>query len=255
MNNTKIVFFDIDGTLLPHKPDSLLPQSTIDALNKAKENGVLLYICTGRPYAVLPMERLNGVEFDGFICFNGGIAIEKEEILYENLIDTADADIIIENAKKNHVGLAADSRDEMYVIQTSKDLIHYINTGHPDLLDKNVKPLQFCAGLCYKDAALLLEGCKKTGFTYWCDYGLDIIPNETSKANALKNVCELHSIDIKDSMAIGDGVNDISMIEAAGIGVAMGNSQKEVFKHASYITSDIEQDGIKNAFLHFGIIR
>lgn len=67
-------------------------------------------------------------------------------------------------------------------------------------------------------------------------------------------MAEYLGLDISETMAFGDGGNDISIIREAGIGVAMGNANEEVKAMADYVTSSVDEDGVKNALVHFGII-
>ena len=68
-------------------------------------------------------------------------------------------------------------------------------------------------------------------------------------------MAEYLGLDFSETMAFGDGGNDISIIREAGIGVAMGNANEEVKAMADYVTSSVDEDGVKNALVHFGIIQ
>ena len=61
-------------------------------------------------------------------------------------------------------------------------------------------------------------------------------------------------LNIDETMAFGDGGNDISIIKKAGIGVAMGNAGDNLKEVADYITTSVDEDGVKNALAHFGVI-
>jgi len=70
----------------------------------------------------------------------------------------------------------------------------------------------------------------------------------------LASIAAFEGLDLSETMAFGDGGNDISIIERAGIGVAMGNAGESVQAAADYVTTSVDEDGIKQAFLHFGLI-
>lgn len=82
----------------------------------------------------------------------------------------------------------------------------------------------------------------------------DIIARGNSKSKGIDHVLEYYGIALKDTMAFGDGGNDIPMLGHAGIGVAMGNASDEVKAAADYVTTSVDEDGIMNALKHFGVL-
>ncbi|MCR4933696.1 MAG: HAD hydrolase family protein, partial [Lachnospiraceae bacterium] len=80
-----------------------------------------------------------------------------------------------------------------------------------------------------------------------------VIPG-TSKAKGMRKLCEYLGADMEDTFAFGDSNNDLEMIEAAKVGIAMGNGTKEIKEAADYITDGIWEDGIEKALKHFGLI-
>ena len=83
---------------------------------------------------------------------------------------------------------------------------------------------------------------------------MDIVPKDSGKDKGIIEYCKLRNIDIKDTMSFGDGDNDREMLKTTGIGVAMGNAIDSVKVVADYITDRIDEDGIYNALVHFGVI-
>lgn len=88
----------------------------------------------------------------------------------------------------------------------------------------------------------------------WYPLFADIIARGNSKSKGIDHVLEYYGIDLKDTMAFGDGGNDIPMLGHAGIGVAMGNASDEVKAAADYVTTSVDEDGIMNALKHFGVL-
>ena len=80
------------------------------------------------------------------------------------------------------------------------------------------------------------------------------MPKDGGKDKGIIEYCKLRNIDLKDTMAFGDGDNDIEMLKTVGIGVAMGNGIDTVKAAADYITDSIKEDGVYNALVHFGVI-
>ncbi len=85
--------------------------------------------------------------------------------------------------------------------------------------------------------------------------GADVVERKASKAVGLARLCDFYKIPLSQTIAFGDSMNDYDIVKAAGIGIAMGNAMDELKRAADYITDAIDQDGIKNACLHFGLIR
>ena len=88
----------------------------------------------------------------------------------------------------------------------------------------------------------------------WYPAFCDLTSATADKANGIRAIAEYMGINISETMAFGDGGNDLSMLRAAGVGVAMGNALDEVKAHADYVTSSVDEDGIANALKHFEII-
>ena len=87
------------------------------------------------------------------------------------------------------------------------------------------------------------------------NYGADVIENGYSKAEGLKRLCEYYGVDLKDTYAFGDSMNDYEILVEAGTGIAMGNAREELKAAADYVTTAIGDDGIWNACVHFGLIK
>ena len=97
----------------------------------------------------------------------------------------------------------------------------------------------------------ILEDCPITGRN---ETGIDIIHGEGGKAAGIQKYLENGGLTREGTMSLGDGENDVSMLEYAGIGVAMGNASDEVKAHADYVTDSVDNDGIEKALRHFGLI-
>ena len=96
-----------------------------------------------------------------------------------------------------------------------------------------------------------MPGCKSTR---WYPSFMDVIPLDGGKPVGMDRVLEQYGIDLANTMAFGDGGNDIEMLRHAGIGVAMGNALEEVKLAADYVTSSVDEQGVANALRRFGVI-
>ena len=88
----------------------------------------------------------------------------------------------------------------------------------------------------------------------WHPSFTDITLQGADKGNALRQMAKHLGLSLEECIAFGDGGNDISILQTAGIGVAMGNANDSVKAVDDYITTSVDNDGIRNAFTHFGVI-
>ena len=87
----------------------------------------------------------------------------------------------------------------------------------------------------------LTKNCK---YTQWYDYGYDVIPKNSGKQEGIKAILKYYGLKSEEVMAFGDGHNDIEMLSTVGCGIAMGNANDEVKKHADEITESVHNDGV-----------
>ena len=255
---TKIIFFDIDGTLLELGKKEMHPQ-LIDALNAVKEKGIKLFLATGRPPFVVP--TFHGVDFDGVLSFNGSYCYTEHQLIYKNPMDSKDIQTVVENAKKMNKAVTLAGINKMGCNFYDSVLEEYfeIANQHIHPLDEYETFMQeeiyqmMVATLPNEDEAVL-KNTTTLKVARWWDKATDIIPINGGKDKAIEKVLEYYHISKEDSMAFGDGGNDISMLQHVGCGIAMGNATKDVKKIADYITDSVENDGIVSALKHFKIL-
>ena len=226
----KAIFFDIDGTLVSFKTHEI-SKTTLEALYALREKGVKLFIASGRH--LLIMDNLSGFPFDGYVCMNGSLV---PCVLF---------------TEKN---VAMNCRTER-----TEQLFRMIRLPEPEyasLMPYKSGPVsQFTIFLDQeREDALLAPALKHSVTTRWHPEFTDIVPENISKAEGISRVIAGYGIGREEVMAFGDGGNDVEMIEYAGIGVAMGNALPDVRKHADYVTSTVDEDGIVAALRHFRIL-
>ena len=100
----------------------------------------------------------------------------------------------------------------------------------------------------------LMERLPRCRSTRWNPYFMDVVPEGGSKSVGIDAICRSYGIAPDETMAFGDGQNDIEMLRHAGIGVAMGNAAEEVQAAADYVTASVDEDGVGRALRHFGLI-
>jgi 5-amino-6-(5-phospho-D-ribitylamino)uracil phosphatase len=243
MSEIKLIALDMDGTLLTKEHQ--VSDCTKEAIAKALAKGVHVVLSTGRslstcyPYA----QELNLASY--LVTCNGGeIWTMEKELLEQHLLDTE----IVE--KIWHLGLELGV--EMWMISTEG----FLRGERPDNF-YDYDWLKF--GCDSEDTDKLARLVKELSYfaeleiTNSLPTNIEINPKGVSKAKALERVCQKLDITMDNVMSVGDSLNDIKMIQEAGIGVAMGNAQEAIKKVANHITDTNDEDGVAKAIEHFVI--
>ncbi|WP_294219120.1 Cof-type HAD-IIB family hydrolase [Pseudobutyrivibrio sp.] len=260
------VFFDIDGTLWNY--EKYIPDSARLAIKKLRENGHLAFICSGRARAFIQDKDLLSLGFDGIVC-SCGCHIEIDgKILYEKIIEKDFAKETIETIRKYGFRPILEGPKNIYMDDNE--------FGHDDpfgnILRRDVgKDLVSIGGDYYGkwvinklSCATDVEADKRLECFDWLsnEYSIiahndnvcELVPAGHNKATGMMKACELVGIDPKNTYAIGDSENDLDMLEAAGIGIAMGNGTENAKAAADYVTTAFDDDGIYNALKHYNLI-
>lgn len=261
----KAAFFDIDGTLFSHKTHAV-PASTIRALEELRKRGVLTFVATGRHISMLgdflPMDELC---FEGIVSLNGQYCRNREGVIYHCPFPKEDIAALLDYLKEHPHPCILIEEDQMY-INFHNALVEKvqaaIRSDMPAIGDTDrgytVPIYQALLYISDEDMDKLppLPGIR---FSRWRlgspDLsGADLYPASGGKSIGIAKVLEHYGIDKQDTMAFGDGQNDVDMFGAVGIAVAMGNACEEAKAAADYITDDVDSDGLWNALKHFGVL-
>lgn len=209
MENIKIVFFDIDGTLIDINK-KIMTKRIEEALIGLKRNKIIICIATGRPLKSVP--HFPNVEFDAFLTFNASYCCTKNEIIYKNPIRSSDVQTIIENAKRIQRPVSIASEARIGANGKDQDLIDYFAIS-----DQSVEIVEDFDDLTKEDIYQIMIGCYKE---------------------------EYYHLKKEEALAFGDGTNDIEILQAVGTGVAMGNATNDVKDIADDICGSVAEDGI-----------
>lgn len=260
MNQIKAIFFDIDGTLVSFNSHQM-PPSTKRALTQLQANGIKIFIATGR---MLPMITVvDDISFDGYITYNGAHCVnEKKEVIYSNPIPKEDLESLVNYLDTEPFPVAFMLKDEMTVNLVSdqvEKMAHYVDVAVPRVEDPHVTIQQDVYQLCLyvdgdKEQEILQTVFKHCASNRWSPIFADVNAHVNNKQTGIDRILEYYHIDLSETMAFGDGGNDIPMLQHAAIGVAMGNASDEVKASADYVCEPIDNDGIENALKHFGLI-
>lgn len=257
----KAVFFDIDGTLLSHKTNTV-PASAIQALDALREKGILTFVATGRHIPEYrKLKGMAGLHFDGIISLNGQYCRNDAGVIYHCPIGRESISMLLDYLKTHPHPCILVEEEQMY-INFHNALVEKVQAAiHSDMptigdLDRGYTQPIYQAILYMSDEDLAklppMPGIRLTRWNFLG--GADLIPATGGKAAGIAKVLEHYGIDRADTMAFGDGDNDVDMFSAVGTAVAMGNACQAAKNAADYITDDVDSDGIFNALKHFGVL-
>lgn len=258
----KAAFFDIDGTLVSLKT-KVYPPSTKVAIEALRKKGILCFIATGRSKFEMASERLlDGLVFDGYLTNNGQDAYDASgKLIYGKPLDQEEVRALYHWAEETKTACWLVSAEESRInlindrVMTAMVAIHTQPPVCGDLrpmLEKPVyKVVLFLPREEMDEPMRLVPRSRKT---QWFALGHDLISMDGGKKNAMLEILEKLGITPEEAIAFGDSENDLEMLEAAGIGVAMGNGTDACKRIADYVTDDCDDDGILHALEHFGIL-
>ena len=255
----RAIFFDIDGTLTDFATHAI-PDRVFEVLHILQKNGIRLFIATGRAKDGLSV--LNGFPFDGYITLNGQFCFcQNGEVIYENTIDPAAIRILLGELNKTPVPCGFQLRDERIFNFRNElvDEIHAItrNDDAPagDITGIDQRPIYqamiFMNEPQEKSLMAKLPGCRSSR---WYPTFFDLSPEGGTKVLGMDLFCERFGIAREETMAFGDGGNDLEMIRHAGVGIAMGNASEALKAVADYVTAGSGEGGIEQALRHYGLL-
>jgi Predicted hydrolases of the HAD superfamily len=267
----KAVFLDVDGTIISIRTHTI-PKSAAAAIHKARLAGIKVFLCTSRAKQFL--SNIKEIECDGIVALTGAHCIDSEgNDICTMPMSPSDIANAITDVQKSGKELVLISAGKVYMANIGKTVIEYLGTGGLTLDDIPGGVSALPDFVNAKDPVSLAESLgilQITGFfpsgeedrrflslmpdshtERWTEVFVDIVRNGISKALGIDVMARRFGFDASETMGIGDGANDIPMIEHAAIGVAMGNASDHVKSHADFVTDDVDDDGLSKAFEKF----
>ena len=273
----RVVFLDIDGTLT--EPGSNVPpESAIKAIEMARGNGHLIFLCSGRNYDML--KTLLQYGFDGFVASSGGYIVCNGETIFDCPMTEEQRIRIMDVLKGHGIFCTVECKDGTYTDEEFKDFLreNAKENGNSEMLrwriqlekNLNMRPMNEYDGQpVYKivimspeeesarqareaiaeEFEICIQDSTGQGFTNG-----EVVNRKFDKGQALERVCSYLDIPVCDSIAFGDSMNDREMIEAAGLSVCMENGSETLKKIADEICPSVNDDGIWNAFQKYHLI-
>lgn len=253
------IFFDIDGTLVSFRTHVVSP-AVLDALHRLRAKGVKLFISTGRHPEMISYVR-SVFPFDGYITLSGQYCYVGDTVVRCAPMDRESVEALVQATQDNAFACIFLDEHSRYLNcenELTDRFIANLNITKPDLchprraLEGNL--FQAVAFLDEAHQHLLLDRAPGLKTTRWHPDFLDVIPLTGGKDLGMDAILSHLSIPLANTMAFGDGENDLSMLIHAGLGVAMGSASDEVKSRADYVTGTVDEDGILTALEHFGLL-
>lgn len=278
----KLLATDMDGTLL--MDNKVLSQENIEALKRAKKQGVEIVICTGRPYPnVKPyLEQLG---FDCWVITNNGAVIRNKEgkiisavymkpkALEEAIVLLQKENIYFHVSDEKHTYIKSYRERikniQRLILQTGASNLKALllstwfvlfNGSHKKVnfssftKDGGKAASIFILSKCQQQLENIskkLKDIKAVDITSSGHDNVEVLDENATKGKALKQLAKALNINQEAIIAVGDNYNDLSMIEYAGLGVAMNNAEKAVIEKANWVTKSNEEHGIAHLVRHF----
>lgn len=266
MDKQKIIFFDVDDTLVHHRGDrSYIPESAKKALIKLKEAGHMVAIASGRGHDQI-LEIMKMLKIDHAVCFNGHMAVIDNQVAMEMTLDEDDTERLIHHLKKGIMPFIVMDEKNAYL----KDFIGQVKK----IIQKEVREVEGAEGDLYmgrlkkmKDAkgpfyAMMFFKKKFTqqskyphlSFKAWGGRGFEVSNKGVSKLSGIHWMADHFGIQHENIVVFGDNYNDIEMLEGIKHSVAMGNAVEAAKEAATYVTDHVGNHGIEKACYLLGLI-
>lgn len=269
----KVVFLDIDGTIVTR--DGRMPDSTVEALRAARENGHETVLCTGRSRTQI-FPNFNEEDFCGCIASAGANIYCRGEPLFRAAMDPQHIRTLVDYFRENRMSYFLQAErglfSEDWAVEETRGALRELNRSEEDidriLYDTHIvdrpEDTEYVEKCCYFHCTTPADRVQADLGPYYtvidssfrisrfCDGEVTI--SGVNKASGMEKYLAHVGLSREDSIAFGDGPNDIEMVEFAAVGVAMGNAVRPLKDAADRVCGHIEEDGLYNEFKALGLI-
>jgi len=252
----KIVFFDIDGTLLNTRRE--LPPSTIQAVRGLQDRGVETVIATGRtPANFAHIREQLGIE--SYISLNGSYVVREGEVLANQMLQLEYIERLntLSTEYGHALGWIGTEELGLYADHPQVSAILEMYGMKMPVNPQFYKQCEVYQGMLFcpeEEISPYVQGVPDLQFVRFDEYAVDVVRNNLNKAVGIEHYLKATGIAPDSCIAFGDGLNDIEMLQGVGLGIAMGQA-KEIVKHAAKrVTRSVDEDGIALALHELGLI-
>jgi len=273
----KLIFLDIDGTLTK-AGSNIPPDSALEAIRRAQKNGHKVVLCSGRNYGML--SPLLQYRFDGLIGSAGGYIRCGEKVIYDCPMTEAQREKCMTVLERCGVFRTVEGLEKTYTDESFKQFLaaNADSGANSELLrwreqlenSLGIRPMAEYQGepvykivfMC-RNKADLAEPMRELGREFdFCIQGVDrygivngeLINKKFNKGTAVLRLADYLGIPVDNTVAFGDSMNDREMIEAAALGICMGNGSEELKALADEVCGPVEEDGLYKAFASHGLL-
>lgn len=261
MKAKKMLFFDVDGTIWNGKNE--IPSSTIEAIQTARDNGHLAFLNTGRTRSFLRNPKLLALGFDGIVSGCGTMIEYDGKIIFYKRLEPELVEHTIRTVYQYGFRPILEGKDYLYMNKADFEKDSYGRKVMEEL-GANLRGIaeEWGKWEISKLSCATEQADRESCFAKLQDFYdykihneavVEMVPKGFDKGNGIWRVCQLLGIDIADTLAFGDSVNDLEMLRAAGVGIAMGNGSDAAKEAADYVTSSMQEDGIWKACRYLGL--
>lgn len=266
----KYIFFDIDGTLFDNRKFAV-PESAYRAVERTRSAGHKVFLCTGRSCCLL--DHVAGIACDGAVAAAGAYVQAEGKIIYEDIMTQEELKSILKFCRSKGVSYVLEGKSGIYMHHEVRDYFAVANeenfSGHEFFKQKSVYGMEdyrpeeeviykFC--IYAKEMEPLRAVEKEYEDRYRFIYSMpsrekmrcvEVTSLKNNKADGIRKVLEYYGGSMEDTVAIGDSMNDIEMIQECAVGIVMGNGDERLKPYADYVTADIDEDGVYQALEHY----
>lgn len=261
MENYKILFLDIDGTIL--KPDDTIEDSTKTAILEMKKQNIEVVLATGRPLHEIS-ELAEELQVTSFIGYNGALGIYEGETIFAEPMQPEDVRYILDVAAANGHEVVCYTDAKNYLTNPESQSVKvFLKQFHlrqnavitEDAIDKILGVTIITAG---KNGDSFYNFTNDIHFSQVNVEGMqhcfDVIRDNVNKGIGVEFLLKKLGIKREESIAFGDGMNDREMLSSAGEGFAMGNAHPDLFQYAKHKTTAVTDSGIYNGLKSLGLL-
>ncbi|MGE7690932.1 Cof-type HAD-IIB family hydrolase [Lysinibacillus sp. NPDC097214] len=254
----KIVFFDVDGTLVNYE-DGRIEESTRNAIEQLKNKGIHIVAATGRPLSMC--QDLRNVGIETFITANGAYVKHQDQVIHKIPVAKEIVQVVKAFADENNQSLSFFteqlSMNNVQEEKTLKAIQETLSLQEFPVINEDIVKQEVYLMCLYGDEDIEKKYTSKFPhllFKRWHPYITNVLQHDVSKSIAVQAVLDYFDLSPEEAFAFGDGDNDIDMLEQVGLGIAMGNGSEALKNIADYVTKKSTEDGIDYALRELQII-
>lgn len=263
MNSIKVIFVDIDWTLLDHaKKPAEFDLISLNALKKAQEQGVLVFLATSRHYhSIEQVGILDLFNPDGIISTNGAEVIFKDQIIYRTKIREELFNELCHEANKFDVNVQGIRLFDSFLINYQLENVNHLFSTYPERMPdfedyENQDVIGAMLFVESKQEYLFEEVLNKFDYIWRIHpHALYLSSQPFNKGTGVKFVLDYLKIKPNEAIAIGDDRQDIAMFKEVEHSFAMGNAKEEYQKEAKHVTKPVEEHGVAFALEMLGLVK